>query len=253
MNNVTSPDIQSATSRYLSRCGLERTHIRAALIDMDGTLYDSMNNHATAWHQMVSELGFVSNRDEYFLFEGMTGAATINVLFKRFLGREATPDEIERLYRRKTDLFSSMPPVLPMPGAAAMLERLAALGIERILVTGSGQMSLIDRLNADFPHHFLADKMVTSRNVSRGKPSPEPYLKGMELAGVRPFEAMVVENAPLGVMAGARSGAFTVALTTGPIPPQALADAGADIIYPSMQAFADNVVAIVDALNKMPG
>ena len=81
--------------------------------------------------------------------------------------------------------------------------------------------------------------MVTSRDVSRGKPDPEPYLLAMEKAGVLPSEAVVIENAPLGVKAGAASGAFTVAVTTGPIRESEMRAAGADMVFPSMEAFAD--------------
>ena len=55
-------------------------------------------------------------------------------------------------------------------------------------------------------------------------------------AGVQPWEALVVENAPLGVRSGVAAGVFTVAVNTGPIPPKVLADEGADLVLPSMAA-----------------
>lgn len=218
---------------------------RAALIDMDGTLYDSMVNHTAAWHRMVSGLGIESDRNEYYLFEGMTGAATINLLFRRAFRRDATSEEIENLYRLKTVYFNELPAVGVMPGARRMLEILKRKGIRPILVTGSGQSSLIGRLATDFPGTFADGDMITSRDVVHGKPDPEPYLKAMRIAGVTPAESIVVENAPLGVTAGARSGAFTVGLTTGPIPMQSLADAGADIVFGSMAEFADSLHKLI--------
>ena len=212
---------------------------RAALVDMDGTLYNSMVNHTAAWHRMMTELGINEPRDSYYLFEGMTGRQTINTLFNKYLNREASPEEIEEYYRRKTVYFTQLPAVDPMPGAASLLSGLKAANWQCVLVTGSGQRTLIDRLQRDFPGVFDEDKMITSRDVARGKPHPEPYLKAMQLAQVAPSEAVVIENAPLGVEAGAKSGAFTIGLTTGPIPADALASAGADIVLPSMQALAD--------------
>ena len=87
--------------------------------------------------------------------------------------------------------------------------------------------------------------MITSADVEHGKPDPEPYIKAMERAGVTPREAFVIENAPLGVRAGAQSGAFTIGLTTGPVPVEALAGEGADIVLPSMQALADNIATLL--------
>ncbi len=231
-------DYKTAVRAYTQSTGHE-WHPRAALIDMDGTLYDSMPNHARAWKRLMHEQGIELSYEEFFLHEGRTGANTIDILFRRELGRPATDDEKRDLYHLKKVYFQEQPPVNAMPGAAQMLRQLEENGIRRILVTGSGQSSLIGRLSTDYPGAFADDDRITSRNVTHGKPHPEPYLRAMELAGTQPWESIVIENAPLGVESGVRSGAFTIALTTGPIPPQTLADAGAHLVLPSMQALAD--------------
>lgn len=222
--------------------------IKAALIDMDGTLYDSMPRHVKAWDLLTDELGIAHDPDEFYLYEGMTGAATLRLLFSRANRPEPSDEEVKRLYGRKTELFNSLPAVAPMPAAAEMLETLRRRGIKRVLVTGSGQHSLIDRLQNDFPGAFSAELMITSADVVHGKPNPEPYLLAMERAGVKPEESLVIENAPLGVKSGASSGAFTVGLTTGPIPSPILKESGADIVYPSMRAFAEALPSLLDLL-----
>lgn len=223
----------------------DRKPAKAFLIDMDGTLYDSMRNHTAAWYRMVTGLGISADRDEFYQYEGMTGAATINLIFNRAFGRNATPQEVTELYRRKTVYFNELPPVEPMPGARRFLETLAERGVKRVLVTGSGQASLIDRLEHDFPGAFSCQMMITSRDVSHGKPDPEPYIKAMKLAGTTPDESVVVENAPLGVRAGHDSGAYTVALLTGPIAPEKMRQAGADLVLPSMESLADMVGTLI--------
>lgn len=224
--------------RFLERHHFERVVPRAALIDMDGTLYDSMPNHTAAWYRMMTEIGVECTPEEFYLYEGRTGASTINEMFIRAFGREATEQEKEELYQRKTEYFRQLPPVSPMPGALDMLTTLKEAGIQRILVTGSGQRSLIDRISADFPGIFSEDKIITGRDVKNGKPHPEPFIKAMQLARVSPSQAIVIENAPLGVEAGDRAGAFTVGVTTGPIPREALEKAGAAVVFSSMPEFA---------------
>ena len=81
--------------------------------------------------------------------------------------------------------------------------------------------------------------IVSSFDVKRGKPNPEPYLKGLVKAGVKPWEAIVVENAPLGVRAAQAAKIFTVAVNTGPLPDKMLADEGADLIFDHMTDFRD--------------
>ncbi|MBD5346521.1 MAG: HAD hydrolase-like protein [Bacteroides sp.] len=218
---------------------LRRHHYRgvtpvAALIDMDGTLYDSMPLHSAAWHRMVTELGIHATREEFFLYEGRTGASTINIIFQRAYGRDATPEEIKELYRRKTDYFNEFPKPGRMPGALELMNILREAGIKRVLVTGSGQHSLIDRLANDFPGIFTSDMMITGNDVIHGKPHPEPFIKAMQRARVSPSASIAIENAPLGVESADRAGAFTIAVTTGPIPREEFVRAGAAVIFDSM-------------------
>lgn len=234
-------DIQRAVERYRERHGYAAFKPAAALIDMDGTLLDSMKWHTKAWHRMMTELGVECSRDEFYLYEGMTGASTIDTLIRRALGRPATDTEKRELYARKTGYFNEYPRVETVPGADRMVRTLMEAGITRVLVTGSGQLSNLARLDNDFPGAFPHHLRITSHNVEHGKPHPEPYLKAMELAGVEPWQSITIENAPLGVQSGARAGAFTVAVTTGPIPEEELWKAGADMVFPSMEAFADTL------------
>lgn len=228
-------------TRFLKRHHYESLRVKAALIDMDGTLYDSMPNHTAAWHRMMTELGVTCSRDEFYLYEGATGAATIDKLFLRAFGRNARPSEVEEYYKRKTEYFRELPPVRLMPGASEMLRILSEVGIRRVLVTGSGQKSVLDKLDADFPGAFLPGMRITSHDVTHGKPHPEPYIRAMQLVQVRPSESMVIENAPLGVESGDRAGAFTVGITTGPIPREAMEEAGAAIVFSSMTEFTEKL------------
>lgn len=237
--------MDKAIEHYLSRNGYSRIEPRAALFDMDGTLYDSMPHHADAWLEMTRQIGIEADRDEFFLYEGRTGASTINILFQRAYGRNATDEEVRRLYGIKSDLFRAMPKVDPMPGAARLLRQVMDAGLTRVLVTGSGQNTLLSRLETDFPGAFPGDMRITAANTEHSKPHPDPYLKAMALAGTEPWQSIAFENAPLGVESASRSGAFTIAIATGPIPVATLASAGADLVYPSMPALASAFPALL--------
>ena len=93
--------------------------------------------------------------------------------------------------------------------------------------------------------------MVTAFDVKYGKPNPEPYLMGLQKAGIKPNEAIVVENAPLGVRAGVAAGIFTVALNTGPLPDEALTSEGANLLFPSMTDFEANWEAFFQATRSI--
>ncbi len=231
--------LSSILSDYVKRHRYTRLQPLAALIDMDGTLYDSMGNHAEAWCRMCEENGLSVTREEFSLYEGMTGAGTIDILMQRCRGRHATEEECISLYRRKTEIFKELPPVRPMPGAKDLTDLMKTVGMRRVLVTGSGQNSLLNRLDEDFPGVFTDGMRVTSRDVTRGKPHPEPYIRGMQIAGVTPSQAIAVENAPLGVKSAATAGAFTVGVVTGPVARTELEAAGAAVVYDSMTECAE--------------
>lgn len=205
----------------------------AFLFDMDGTLYDSMPNHARAWYEMIREQGIEARPEEFFLYEGATGAYTVNLLYQRAYGHDATPEEVQRLYERKAEIFRQLPEPEVMPGARELIDYIEQLPWHpaTVLVTGSAQGSLLGRLDSDFPGAFPTDRRVTALNVSRGKPFPEPFLRGAEMAGVEPGQCVAVDNAPLGVLSAHRAGCFTVAVRTGPIPAEELAKAGADVVF----------------------
>lgn len=242
---------RQSVEKFLQDKPYKHLDIKCALIDMDGTLYNSMINHTAAWYRMMTELGVKCDRDEFYEYEGMTGAQTINVLFQRAFGKTATDDEVKELYHKKTLYFQELPKAGIMPGAEKMLEILAKNGIKRILVTGSGQASLLDRLQRDFPSVFTRENMITSKDVTHGKPSPEPYLKGLEIAGVKPNEAIVIENAPLGIKSGADAGIFTVGVTTGPIKGEKMLQAGANILYNSMEEFSNDLQNLINATKEI--
>ena len=61
----------------------------------------------------------------------------------------------------------------------------------------------------------------------------------LEKGGFKQDEAIVIENAPLGIEAGVAAGIYTIGVNTGPIPDDVLLNAGASELYPSMQALSD--------------
>lgn len=212
--------------------------LRAVLFDMDGVLFDSMPNHAYAWSHAMTQFGLEMTAYEAYLHEGRTGSGTIDILTQRYWGRNATEEEIERIYAAKAELFNTLPEPKPMPGALEALTAAKELGCKIVLVTGSAQTSLLERLEEHYPGFFCEELMVTGFDVRYGKPNPEPYLMGLQKAGVRAEEAIVVENAPLGVESAKGAGIFTIAANTGPLEDSILKDAGADVVVSGMKEAA---------------
>lgn len=244
--------IRTAIEKYLQKHTYSRLHPKAVLFDMDGVLYDSMRFHARAWHETASSRGLTSTPEDFYMFEGRTGATTIDELYQRSFSKNATDEEKEDIYSQKAALFVEYNDGEPMTGAANVLAKVKEYGLDRIVVTGSGQKSLIEKLESDYPGSFKREKMITGYDVKYGKPHPEPYYMGLEKAGVQAWEALVVENAPLGVEAGVAAGIFTIAVNTGPLPDSVLLEAGANLLYPDMTSLAndwDHLMQVIQRTN----
>ncbi len=231
---------QEAIKNYLHTHNYSKINLKAVLFDMDGVLFDSMKNHAVAWVEAMKRYGMHMEKEEAYLHEGRTGSGTINIISQRERGHQATEQEVKEIYQTKSDIFNSLPKAEPMPRAYELLQKIKKDGLIPMVVTGSGQLSLLDKLNHSYPDVFKQELMVTAFDVKYGKPNPEPYLMALQKARIAANEAIVVENAPLGVRAGVAAGIFTVALNTGPLPDKALLDEGADLLFPSMQTFNEN-------------
>ena len=207
---------------------------RAVFFDMDGVLFDSMPAHAKSWETVAKQFGFDLPYEEVFMNEGRTGFSTINMLMQRTHSRDATQQEIDDIYEAKCQEFNKFPEAPQMPGAMELLTKLQAKGLALYVVTGSGQPSLLERLRLNFPGIFRPERIISSKDVKHGKPHPEPYLMALDRAGVEANEAVVVENAPLGVRSARAAGIFTVAVNTGPLPNIALEAEGANVVLSTL-------------------
>ena len=207
---------------------------RTALFDMDGVLYNSMFYHAKAWHTAMAEFGIDMAEEEAFLLEGMRGVDIVSMKMEQQHGRRLSAEEAQRMYDRKSQLVFSYGDIAKVDGVEQLMQQFQNDGLRIGVVTGSGQRSLFERLSKDFPGLILRENIVTSYDVERGKPFPDPYIKGMEILSTQPSETLVVENAPLGVKAAKAAGCYTLAVNTGPLHADVLREAGADEVFADM-------------------
>ncbi len=228
-----------AIARYKDKHGFGALSPKAVLFDMDGVLYNSMPNHAKSWNVSMARFGIDMSEADAYRYEGMRGVETIKMMVQEQQHRQLTDSEAQEMYDAKSAMFANCPTASIMDGAKDLQQIIKNDGLKIVVVTGSGQHSLLEKLQRDFQGLVTPGLIVSSFDVEHGKPNPEPYLKGLEKAGVEPWQAVVVENAPLGVRAAVAARIFTIAVNTGPLPDSQLVDEGASLVLPSMRALAD--------------
>lgn len=199
--------------------------MKAYFFDMDGVLFDSMPWHAEAWATVMAAHGLPFTREDAYRCEGMTGHGVIAEV-ARSIGQPLSDEEVAAIYREKSEAFHRFGEAKPIAGMPAFVQSLVEQGdVQLWVVTGSGQLALIDKLQEAYPGAFVRERMITAYDVSRGKPDPEPYLKAWERSGLRKEDCCVVENAPMGIKAAKAAGLFCIGLNSGPLPDSALAEA----------------------------
>lgn len=232
--------MKNEINQYLKKNGFGEFCPKAVLFDMDGVLYNSMPNHAIAWHEAMSQFGIHFTDADSYATEGARGVDTIRKYVLEQQGKDISAEEAQRMYDVKTSIFHQMPMAPIFPGVIEIMQKIKSAGLTIGVVTGSGQRPLIKRLLTDFAGFLTEDHIVTAYDVERGKPNPDPYLMGLHKAGnLEPWQGIVVENAPLGVRAGSAANIFTIGINSGPLPDSALTDNGANIVLQSMTELCD--------------
>ncbi len=204
----------------------EMKKIESVFLDMDGVIYDSMPYHAKSWQQAFAENGINYPLIESYINEGRKGDGVIKIAFKNQYNRLPTQEEIVKIYDRKTQIMSALPPPICFEGTRDFIFYLKEKNIKIIVVTGSKQPSLIERLSTDFGISTM--EIVSGQDVDNEKPHPEPYLKAINKSGSLPNNCIVIENAPLGIISAKKAGLHTIAVKTGLIENADLIKAGAD-------------------------
>jgi sugar-phosphatase len=192
-------------------------HCDALLFDMDGVLIDSTPAVARVWQRWAVEHGF-HPEEVVARAHGRPSLTTVREYLPN-ADHEAENREVER--REIEDLEG----VVPLPGALDLLGHLPA---DRWTIVTSCTRALAEvRLKAaGLP---VPRKLITSNDITHGKPHPEPYLKGASVLGFPPADCIVLEDAPAGVRAGKAAGAKVIAFRTT-VQESALQEAGADWI-----------------------
>lgn len=195
-------------------------HCAALLFDLDGVLINSTPAVARVWRRWAVERGF-DPEEVVSRAHGRPSMTTIREYLPH-ANHESENREVER--REIEDLEG----VMPLPGA---LDLLRSLPPDRwtIVTSCTRPLAQVRIKAAGLP---LPEKLITSNDITHGKPDPEPFLKGASCLGFRAEDCIVLEDVPAGVRSGKAAGARVIAFTTT-VQKAGLLEAGADWILGS--------------------
>jgi len=197
-------------------------HCRAILFDMDGVLVDSTPAVARVWTLWAQKHG-LDPEETVRRAHGRPSLASIRELLPNG-DHDAENRELERME------IEDISDVVALPGALQLLQAIPAT--QWAVVTSATRKLAEVRLRAS---GLPIAHLVTATDLERGKPFPDPYLKGAEILCVSPADCVVVEDAPSGVRAGKAAGARVLGLLTT-APADELLAAGANWLAADLAA-----------------
>jgi mannitol-1-/sugar-/sorbitol-6-phosphatase len=203
---------------------------RGVLFDLDGVLVDSTPAVARAWTKWSMQHGF----DPDLVVRRAHGRPSIATIRELLPAADIDVENDQMEDWEITDLDG----VVPLPGAARLLRMLP---VERWAIVTSCTRPLAEaRIRAaglPMPRH-----LITASDITRGKPDPEPYLKGATLLSLAAQDCVVIEDAPAGIRAGKSAGASVIALRTTETDLE-LSGAGVDWVVDNLDSLQLNAPA----------
>ncbi|HLD25152.1 MAG TPA: HAD family phosphatase [Patescibacteria group bacterium] len=185
------------------------SNIRAVLFDYDGVVADTMQDNLHAWQQAFSDAGVNITAEEYYSREGMTPSAIARELgTQKGLSEEVIAD----IPTKKAQYYRSNNSFRLYPEVTNIVKKIKDRGLKLALVTGALRHRVEEMTPKDLLELF--DVVISADDITYPKPDPEPYQKALEKLNVQPSEAVVIENAPLGIESAKRAGCFVVAIET---------------------------------------
>ena len=184
---------------------------KAVIWDMDGVIADTAPYHFRAWQEVFGKLGASYTEDDFRRNFGKRN----DTIIRNLLGSEISPSEIEAIAAEKEEIFRKRAKgnIKPLPGAIELLRSLREHGFS-LAMGSSATVENIRLITRELGIESLFQVIVSGKEVTEGKPSPQGFLLAAARLGVRPQDCVVIEDAMAGVTAAKRASMSCIAVTT---------------------------------------
>jgi HAD superfamily hydrolase (TIGR01509 family) len=187
-----------------------RPRFVAVLFDMDGVLADTEQLKGMAHVAAVSSFGYAAGVAEY---RTVLGTSSDHVM-RHFLDSAGASHVDPSIYReRYRSAYNRLlrDGLRPMPGAIRLMRSVRA-SKSYIAVVSSSDRSTIDLILSRLKIIDMVDTIVSSDDVSKGKPDPESYLMAASRLHVRGCDCVAIEDTESGVMSAIAAGCTVIAV-----------------------------------------
>ena len=203
--------------------------LKGVIFDIDGTLLDSVDQHAQAWKETFDHFGL-----EFPLarIRSQIGKGS-DKLLASLLSPEQIESQEEALNQFRSELFKSkfLNSCKPFPDVKQLFEALRARNI-KIALGSSAKKEEIEVYKTTLEIAGLVDEAMSSEDVKHSKPDPDIVTAArQQLGGIAPSECCFIGDSPYDAAAAAQDGTKMIGLLCGGFPEKDLRSAGASEIF----------------------
>ncbi|WP_431223368.1 HAD-IA family hydrolase [Serratia sp. L9] len=182
-------------------------HFRGLLFDLDGTLVNSLDFVEASWSVWAVRKGFSAQAVRHYL-HGKPALSTLRHFMPK-ASHEVIQQEFLALEAYEASHAEGITAVL---GAAVFLRQLNALNVPWGIVTsGSLKVASARIHNAGLP---FPDVLVTSEDITRGKPDPEPFLLGAQRLNIPASHCVAFEDSHAGLLSAQAAQSVVIEVLT---------------------------------------
>jgi HAD superfamily hydrolase (TIGR01509 family) len=202
---------------------------KAAIFDVDGTLVDSVDLHASAWQEALAKFGHSVTFEQARSQIGKGGDQLIPV----FLSESEQKDHGEEMEEWRGKLFKSkyLPLVRPFSAVPELLRRVREAGV-KVAIASSAKKAELDIYLDIACVADLVDVATSSEDAEQSKPAPDIFQAALKKLGIRGNEALAIGDTPYDAEAAGKAGMQTIGVLCGGFTETDLRKAGCVAVYP---------------------
>jgi phosphoglycolate phosphatase-like HAD superfamily hydrolase len=206
---------------------------KAAIFDLDGTLLDSVDLHALAWHEALKKFGHDVSFEQARSQIGKGGDKLLPV----FLSADEQRDHGKEMEEWRSRHFKSayLPLVRPFSAVPDLLRRVHDAGV-RVAVASSAKKDELEKYLDIARIAELVDETASSEDAEESKPAPDIFqvvLKKLKLEGA---DAVAIGDTPYDAQAAGKAKIATIGVLCGGFTEASLREAGCVEVYPGPAA-----------------
>lgn len=216
----------------------------AAIFDVDGTLLDSVDLHALAWHEAMVKFGHDVSFQQA---RGQIGKGG-DKLIPHFLTSDAQRDHGNEMEEWRSERFKTeyLPLVRPFSAVPNLLRRVRDAGV-RIAIASSAKKDELENYLDIAGIGDLVDVTTSADDVEESKPAPDIFEAVLKKLGVAGGYAVAIGDTPYDAEAAGKAGVAIVGVLSGGFLEKSLRQAGCEQVYPGPAAllacFGDSLLA----------